>query len=169
MKTEIIYYQEFWPLVSQDASVVNANDKRYIMDNYIPDLVRAWAAIEQTTGYRWKCTSFLRQSETHSLGQAIDIAPDIAPNSEQYYAVTNGSDPVLYKRAKLIRDLQTVAASFPQGKFTIGVFIEPDHLHMQVLAPNAKLGPMRIFKWKIPKPIYKDTYDRMALPLITTS
>lgn len=166
MKTDITYYFGDWPLVSQDKSVLSPEERSYVDQNYVPDLVRAWQAIERATGYRWKCTSFLRKSPTHGKGQAIDIAPDIAPSSEQYYAVTNGSDPVLYKRTKLIRDLQTAASIFPPGKFSIGIFIEPDHLHLQVMELDNAGDSMRVFKWKIPKMIYSDSLDRMDLPMM---
>jgi len=155
-----------FPVVSQDPQLPSASKKSYAENNYLPELIRAWHHIEQMTGYRWKSTSYWRQSPSHQHGVSLDIAPDISAASEPYYAVTKGSDPVLYKREKLIRQLQDAAASFEPGPYLIGVFIEPDHLHVQVLDPNEGGSGMRIIKWKVPKPVYSDTYQRMQLPLI---
>jgi hypothetical protein len=52
------------------------------------------------------------------------------------------------------------------NSLSIGVFIEPDHLHMQVFERNELLTPMRVFKWKDPKECYPDTYERMSLPMM---
>ena len=81
-------------------------------------------------------------------------------------ATTHGSDPVLYKREWLIRRLQSIKdTNLPSNLSTIGIFIEPDHLHVQVLDPRSTTAQISTIKWEIPKPIYGDTYERMALPL----
>lgn len=158
-----------WEVYSQHPDVSPPHEKIYAENNYLPKLVAAWQAIEQGTGYRWKCTSYWRMSPSHSTGAALDIAPDIAPSSEKFYAVNNGSDPVLYKREEMIRDLQRVAADFPiHPDYLVGVFIEPDHLHIQLLQSEEGAGGMRIVKWKVPKPVYGDTESRMRLPMIRT-
>lgn len=154
-----------WPIVSQDPDVAPKYVKDHAERRYLPELVRAWKHIEQTSGFKWKSTSYWRKSPSHQHGVALDIAPDIAPSAEDKYAVTHMSDPVLYKREKLIRKLQVAAHSFEPGPYLIGVFIEPDHLHMQVLTPDSSGLGMRIIKWKVPKPVYGDTEQRMRLPL----
>lgn len=158
-----------WDVLSQNPDVAPAHEKQYAEKHYLPELVKAWQAIERETGYRWKCTSYWRLSPSHSTGAALDIAPDIASNSTKFYAVNNNSDPVLYKREEMIRDLQRVAADYPVHKdYLIGVFIEPDHLHIQLLHPEEGAGGMRIVKWKVAKPVYGDTESRMRLPMFRT-
>lgn len=159
-----------WPVVSQDPEIPSSQLKQYAEAHYLPVLIRAWQAVENETGYKWKSTSYWRKSPSHVTGAALDIAPDVSPRSAKHYAVTNMSDPVLYKREALIRDLQNVAADWRPGPYIVGIFIEPDHLHMQVFrrTPGDDRG-MIIVKWKVPKPVYGDTLTRMKLPLITQS
>jgi hypothetical protein len=156
-----------WPVISQDPDVARGAKKVFAERNFLPELIRAWQHIEGVTGYRWKSTSYWRRSPSHRHGVALDIAPDISPDAEKFYAVNNGSDPVLYKREKLLRDLQLAAETFKGGKYQVNVFIEPDHLHMQVMKyTSTDDRPMAIIKWKVPKPIYGDTFRRMKLPII---
>lgn len=151
---------------SQHPEIAPVAYRHKAMKNYLPELIRAWQHIEQNTGYRWKCTSYWRDSPSHSLGVSMDIAPDFTSTAEPLYSVSQGSDPVLYKREALIRKLQVAAATFEPGPFAIGVFIEPDHLHVQAMDPKEGGPIMRIVKWKIAKPVYHDTYQRMQLPLL---
>lgn len=162
---EVVRYGAY-EVVSQNPNIAKPNEKFYAEKYYLPELLRAWKHIEQVTGYRWKSTSYWRDSPSHKRGVSLDIAPDISPASEKFYAVTNGSDPVLYKRLRLLRALQQAARTFPIGPFQLGVFIEPDHLHIQVLKRGEGDLGMRIIKWKVPKAVYGDTYERMRLPLI---
>lgn len=155
-----------WPVYSQHPFIAKGPDKAYAESHYLPELKKAWAHIERTTGYRWKCTSYWRNSPSHRLGVSLDIAPDISAKSDHLYAVSKNSDPVLYKRTALIRKLQHAARTYTGGTYMVGVFIEPDHLHLQVLQAEPKKGFMRIVKWKVAKPIYPDTYQRMALPIM---
>jgi hypothetical protein len=157
-----------WVVVSQDPNIASPSDKAYAEKHYLPELVHAWQCIERYLGYRWKSTSYWRRSPSHHKGIALDIAPDVSPSSATLYAVTNQSDPVLYKRTQLIRGLQAVAREFTtlDPTLSIGVFIEPDHLHMQVFERSELFTPMRIVKWKVAKPCYPDTYDRMRLPMM---
>jgi hypothetical protein len=158
-----------YPIVSQNPEIPTPDVKAYAESHYLPELVRAWKAIEQGTGYRWKSTSYWRRSPTHVHGEALDLAPDIAPSAAKYYAVTHLSDPVLYKRLTLLKKLINVAHNFRPGPYTIGVFIEPDHLHVQVLKKEVFHPGMRIVRWKQEKPVYSDTSSRIKLPLITDS
>lgn len=140
------------------------------LKHYLPVLIDAWIKVERFTGHRWNCTSYFREinAPSHIKGQAIDLAPDISLASSIKYAVTNMSDPVLYKRERLIRQLQTMAGNTkPKGPYDIGLFLEPDHIHMGVFKAS---GPpsFQIFKWGGPKPVYQDTLERLKLPLITT-
>lgn len=152
-------------IVSQAPGVIKEADRAVSRDVYLPMFLLFWQALEEATGFAWKCTSYIRNSPSHKTGQAFDLAPDIADSSTALYAVYNGSDPVLYKREPLIRALQSLRnASF--GPVPLGVFIEPDHLHVQVLAEGqGEQFPTSTVKWKISKPIYGDTYDRMQLPM----
>jgi len=156
-------------IVNQIPNVASPKTKAYAERHYLPWLVAAWMHIEATTKYRWRSTSYWRMSPTHQHGEAIDIVPDIAKSSQHLYSVAHNSDPVLYKRTKLIRSLQEAAATFRKGPYLLGVFIEPDHLHIQVLRHDGDRRPMIIVKWKQPKPVYKDTYDRIKGGMISTS
>lgn len=153
-------------VVSQDPSVLSETHRTFVVPTFLPQLINIWADIERVTGHRWKCTSYLRQSPSHAKGHAIDLAPHIAPSSTKHYAVYNGSDPVLYKRAPLISALQTLKNKDYSGNGSnfMGIFLEPDHLHVQVLGTNRTDSPTSVIKWGIPKPIYKDTEQRMGLP-----
>lgn len=150
-------------------SIINQNPEalvdRHVPKIALPVLIKAMQDIERMTGHRWKVTSYVRESPSHRTGYALDIAPDISPAYAHMYAVTLGSDPVLYKRVPMIRALQEYAARATPKRFTIGVFIEPDHLHIQLFDPQGA-PEVRILKWKQPKPVYSDTNERMKLPLI---
>lgn len=160
-------YGKSWDIVSQVPNIASESKRKYAESYWLPELIKAWDNIEKVTGYRWRCTSYWRYSPSHKEGYALDIAPDIAPNSEQYYAVNHGSDPVLYKRAALIKKLQHLNDLGVRSKYNIGVYIEPDHLHLHVLEKEVP-QTYRIFKWKILKPVYGDSAQRIKLPIINT-
>jgi hypothetical protein len=156
-------------VISQDPSAVKTDDREQSARLYLPQFLLFWHDLEQATGYRWKNTSYLRNSPSHRVGHAFDLAPDLDPQSEQYYAVYNNSDPVLYKRNTLVQILQTLRNNdySVDGSNKLGVFIEPDHLHVQVIAADGGGDyPTNVIKWQVPKPIYPDTYSRMALPVM---
>lgn len=160
-----------YEIVSQQPEAISDADRRISASYCLPAFMRLWAAIEKATGYRWKSTSYIRFSPSHELGHSFDLAPDIAPSAEHLYAVSKRSDPVLYKRATLIRKLQRLKHTnfLPDSSNQIGCFIEPDHLHIQIMAKdNPQSEPFKVVKWKVEKPLYEDTYSRMAMPLITT-
>jgi len=156
-----------WHVVSQIPGIASPGKRAYAEAYWLPELIRAWRNVEKVTGYRWRSTSYWRFSPSHKNGYALDIAPDIGPNSYHLYAANRGSDPVLYKREKLIRDLQQLNNLGETSPFNIGIYIEPDHLHMHVLQKEVP-QVYRIFKWKVPKPVYKDSNSRIQLPLIRT-
>lgn len=149
-------------VINQDPGAIT---DRLVPGVALPILIKAMQNIERYTGHRWKVTSYVRQSPSHKTGYALDIAPDISRSYEHLYAVNLGSDPVLYKRVPMLRALQRYAKSEPNRVYTIGVFIEPDHLHLQLFDADGS-PEIRIFKWKQPKPVYSDTHSRMKLPLI---
>lgn len=156
-------------VVSQDITVPSREVKQYAERYYLPLLLLAWNYIERVTGYKWRSTSYWRLSPTHQHGEAIDLVPDIARSSMKYYAVFRNSDPVLYKREKLMRQLQHVCGIFPPQPFQIGIFVEPDHLHVQVLSKSKRFNsPMILVKWKQPKSTYGDTTTRMKGGMIST-
>lgn len=133
---------------------------------YLPILLNIMNAIEQATGHKWRTTSYVRQSPSHQHGISLDIAPDMTDDAKDMYAAENNSDPVLYKREGLIRPLQSVAHKFSVPNHDAGIFIEPDHLHLQLFTtPNAR-GRLSVVKWGVAKLCYSDTKERMTLPLI---
>lgn len=142
-----------------------ANIKRADIRVNLPVLLRVITAVEQATGHKWKITSYLRDSPSHRRAEAIDIAPDVANSALPFYAVYKHSDPVLYKRAPLIRSLQHLATSVQPDKFDVGIFIEPDHLHIQLFIPETSPPRIRVFKWKLQKDVYRDSAQRMTLPM----
>lgn len=133
-------------------------------EKYLPILLRLVTAIEEATGYKWRVTSYVRDSPSHKTACALDIAPDISPKSKKYYAVFNNSDPVLYKRLPLIRALQVVAERYDPTPYSAGIFIEPDHLHVQLFTSEGA-HVIRVIQWKQAKDIYPDTATRMKLPV----
>lgn len=157
-----------YSFISQDPNAIPEEVRTQTVSMLLPQFLSIWQAIEQVTGYRWKCTSYIRNSPSHKRGQAFDLAPDIADSAFHQYAVNNQSDPVLYKREKLIQALQTLTPiDFSQHNLNrLGIFIEPDHLHIQALASDDELSPTSVVKWKIEKPLYPDSKERMKLPLI---
>lgn len=154
-------------LVSQKPSVVTDEDKLFSAKYLLPGFITFWRDLESATGHRWKCTSYLRDSPTHSKAQAIDLAPDIAPNDAHLYGANKRSDPVLYKRLPLIQSLLDLRDNvYLPFNLVLGVFIEPDHLHVQSILPSPRATtPTVIVKWKGPKAVYPDTFQRMELPL----
>lgn len=167
MPLTTIKFAPSWPIYSQHPNVSPAI-KTKAERLYLPHLVKMWQEIEGITGYKWKCTSYWRESPSHVTGSALDIAPDVRPSAAKFYAVTNMSDPVLYKRTKLIRSLQRLAATWPYSqRYVYGIFIEPDHLHLQIFTRRPQdRQAMLVVKWKVPKPVYHDTTERMKLPMI---
>lgn len=158
-----------YSIVSQQP---DALDKQYFdatVNAYLPSFILIWKMIEESTGHKWKCTSYIRNSPSHRRGQAFDLAPDIAPSANRFYAVTHNSDPVLYKREPLLRALQSLRdIDFSLDRsFNIGLFVEPDHIHIQALAFNPTNTPTSVVKWKVPKAVYPDTYARMELPMFS--
>lgn len=154
-----------WPILSQYPNIANPRYKQIAENNFLPALVHVWQEIERLTGYQWQCTSYWRKSPSHERGEAIDLAPAIATHMRHAYAVYRGSDPVLYKRTKLVRALQRFAEHYRPPRYSIGIYIEPDHLHIQLMNEP---GPpqVRLFKWKQPKLVYGDTLTRMMLPMM---
>lgn len=154
-----------YTLINQDPTLLNSPR---VYDNAIislQDFVPLWLAIEAATGHRWRCTSFVRRSPSHQHGVAIDLTPYVTDRDLQHYSVTKMSDPVLYKRVPMIRALQRVAQNFLPKHGDIGIFIEPDHLHIQRFTASEP-PRVELVKWKQPKFTYPDTLQRMKLPLI---
>lgn len=156
-----------WPLVSQHPQIASISQQEKAETYFLPILMAAWQQIEQLTGHRWQATSYWRDSPSHRRGEALDLAPEIHPQVYSQYAVNRGSDPVLYKREALMRALQQLAVAFPyHAPYSLGVYVEPDHLHLQVMKTEGDTPEVRIFKWKQPKYAYADTNQRLNLPLL---
>lgn len=161
-----------FPIHNQAPNI--AGDKRqFAEENYLPALIFLWHMVEKYTGHRWKCTSYWRDSPSHRHGYALDIAPDIAPHAQRYYSFNHRSDPVLYKRTPLMVALQRMAQdpllSARNWPFVLSAAVEPDHIHLSLFGPDSRRGAQNvsILKWKVAKPLYPDTYERMKLPMWT--
>ena len=158
--------------INQDASTISRGDAMQLLKEHLPAFLKFWSSLEHVTGFRWKCTSLIRDSISHHVGQAMDLAPDFSLKGAPQYSGNRDSDPVLYKREGLIRDLQQLTTT----KFTVrpdtylGIYIESDHLHIQIMKrdPGMAEGPIvnRILKWGKMKPVYSDTEARSKLPLL---
>jgi len=153
-----------YTFVSQEPFTISERDRSVWVPALLPMFVLIWEAIERVTGHRWKCTSYIRDSPTHIKGHAFDLAPDITAEASPSYAVTNTSDPVLYKRSPLIRSLQRLIRTRFADNCNVGIFIEPDHLHIQAMALTSG-NPTSIIKWKVEKSVYPDSSQRMKLPM----
>lgn len=134
---------------------------------FLPVLVSVINAIEMITGHKWRVTSYVRMSPSHQHGISVDVAPDISEKDENKYAVARSSDPVLYKRETLIRQLQQVCAKFSPPGYDVGIFMEPDHLHLQVFEKGWERGQLKLFKWGQVKLCYSDSAERSKLPLLS--
>lgn len=167
LSTQHIFELGPYKLLSQDPHILSPSIRAEVVPFYLPQFIQIWHDIEKATGHRWRMTSYLRNSPSHKRGHAIDIVPWIAPSARSYYAVYNNSDPVLYKRQPLISALQTLKnIDYSGNRFNdMGIFVEPDHLHIQVLAYNPQQARTSVVKWGIPKPVYPDTYQRVKLPV----
>lgn len=158
-----------WVVPSQDPNIAVPKDKVFAEKHYLPVLIKVWQDVERITGHRWKATSYWRNSPSHKKGCSLDIAPDIAKGVEKHYAVSRMSDPVLYKRVPLIRKLQALARTKNYAPYSVGLFIEPDHIHIQLIRPDRLQGPIvKVLKWKLIKPSYRDSATRSStLPMTT--
>lgn len=165
--TKIMNYKGIL-IPSQDPHVATRAHREIAEHDWLPELVKMMLLVEAETGYRWHATSYWRKSPSHHKGCSLDIAPDIANSSKKYYAVYNNSDPVLYKRTRLIRDLQRAVKHWHSTEYSLGVYIESDHLHMQVFPHTDAKGRARLFKWGLPKHNYPDTMMRSRMPMIDT-
>jgi len=154
-----------YEVVSQTRYAINPALRQQAEARYLPVLVKVWRAVELATGHRWMSTSYWRDSPSHQHGIALDIAPDIEESAKPKYAVTKMSDPILYKREPLIRALQTLVSTSFDPEYHIGIFIEPDHLHIQFIQSDSKY-PTEIIKWGDVKPLYPDSIHRVKLGLI---
>ena len=158
-----------YEIVSQQPGILPKMQRDRAVELYLPQFLFLSRDIQSATGYRWKNTSYIRKSPSHQLGQAFDLAPDIAKSSESHYAVYQQSDPVLYKREALVKKLQTLRDRWysPNHSNTMGIFIEPDHLHLQVMAVGkGERYPTSVIKWQVAKAVYGDTIERMARPVL---
>lgn len=158
-------YQSGRKYISQFGS-----DGLVIARGNLPLFEAAISALELATGFKWKVTSLCRQSPSHKRGIAVDIAPDISASSLKYYAVTHLSDPVLYKREKLIRLMQAglprYLSKIKSYPVTYNYFIEPDHIHLHLSVRRTGDPRYRIVKFGGPKACYRDSVSRSKMPLI---
>lgn len=131
---------------------------------YIAILYKAWKMIEAATGFRWLNSSYIRNSPSHSRGQAIDLYPDMDETLKSRYAGTHQSDPVLHSREELYNRLLPLSQRVVSPQLQVIIGIESDHLHVQLLPKGAK-GPLPvvIWSWKQPKMCYHDTHARQKL------
>lgn len=143
------------------------SDTRYAV---LHELLIAWKLLERYTGFSWRATSYVRDSPSHSRAVSLDVAPNIAEKAWHRYAVSKLSDPVLYKRAKLIRKIQQLCRhQSPTMPVDVGFYIEPDHIHIQVFQKLHHNPQYRVIKFGIVKPCYHDSAERSQLPLIDGS
>lgn len=161
----VIHFDKTLVIPNQDDALTRKIWDSPEIQQRLHKLINVWMHIEKITNFRWKATSFLRtkMAPSHRDGSALDIAPDISPESAHLYAVSNNSDPILYKREKLMRKLQLAINSYPPDpRYDIGVFVEPDHIHIGLFRRSWDVPVVRLFKWKNVKGIYPDSFIRSA-------
>lgn len=146
--------------LNNDSSAITPYEPTKILSFTVPALLAAWKAIERATGFRWRCTSFIRQSYSHKLGHSLDIVPDMTPQLQELYATSRKSDPILYGRPELFRRLQRLVGTKPPGDYTVVIAVESDHLHVQIQSAAGLPPGYRIWKWAAPKGCYVDTNER---------
>lgn len=168
-----------WVVPSQNVRVVNTQLLRSLERESLPILAYVLRKMESISHHAWDVSSWLRASPSHQYGYSWDIIPSIAESAKNKYAVTRMSDPVLYKREKLIRQLQRFAKSVSPSDLGLPpsymrthaliLAVESDHIHVQLVkrGPNIKSPYFTtVLKWGIPKPAYSDTLTRSKLSLI---
>lgn len=124
------------------------------------------AMIERACGYAWRETAFIKDSPSHYNGSALDLAPLISSESIPYYSFSKRSDPILHKRPVLRRKLRRVKNQFPSSfPFDVGVFIETDHLHVQLFrrTDSRTTASYRLYSWGRPVDFYEDSANRQRL------
>lgn len=119
---------------------------------------------------QWRVTSWIRPTFSHRTGSAVDNAPTFVRNFK-YYAVTRRKDPFLNLRKKLFRFLKAFSAylnGLPFLSWSYLIFIESDHLHVQLLS---KEGASRTVRWPYPKgnSVYYKSEDEwpIGMPLLS--
>lgn len=126
-------------------------------------LKRVAQIIERGTGIKWRITSFIRNSPSHHNGNALDIAPVIDDRDRGKYAAYALSDPILTKRRPLIRRIRNAVKLIPRlSSVRVGVFLETDHIHIGLFAPDGQ--PNVFYVWEKTKPNYPDTDARHEFP-----
>jgi hypothetical protein len=93
--------------------------------------------LETIIGAKMRETSFIRNSPSHKLAAALDIAPADG-HSNRDYALSSGLDPILCNRKSLLDLIFKHLRTAPKG---IVYAIENDHFHLGLMA-NAFAEPL---------------------------
>lgn len=143
-------------------NIANSNLKRQFIA-----LLRILKAIEKVSKRRWRLTSWIRDSVSHSNGMSFDIAPFANPAEAPRYAHFKGSDPILTYRLELRLGLLKLSDMFPKDfPYDVKLFIETHHLHINLLPRSKESGHPRVTVWVYDlDDQYPDSKERRRLPV----
>jgi len=123
-------------------------------------------AIIMVTGLEWRPTSWMRNSPGHITGLSLDIAPVITDANKDSYAVTHMRDPLLNLRKEPFmalfrwqREVNVTGDPRLPTKFDVGIFIESDHLHIQLYTKGVLGNRLDVERFLVPKgdSVYKNS------------
>jgi len=147
-----------------------------LRDGYRTLVLKLMEHIESLT-FNWRLTSYQTgraDSVKHSLGFAMDFAPDVPTYLRHNYSRYNNSDPILNQRIILIKDLSTAISDFNLDekaielskavKLFIDMYLESDHLHIEARPYRVSPNRTRICLFRIwlfdRQGAYPDSRDR---------
>jgi hypothetical protein len=91
--------------------------------------------LDLNSNFKWKLTSWIRNSPSHKTGLAFDIAPDLLENKT--YGVSRRKDPFLNFRKDFIVKLKLIQPFLINQDFIPVIFVESDHLHIYLYENNS--------------------------------
>lgn len=147
-------------ILSNEPQAIHPTRLREVVPVTLPILLKAWTLIEKATGYKWRCTSFIRHSPSHSKGHSLDLVPDFHPSVKSAYNGSNMSDPIMHSRPELFAALIPFSDVRIDPNYNVVAAIESDHIHLQVIKGYSYPQAFTVLRWKDFKPVYKDTVFR---------
>lgn len=147
-------------ILSNEPDAISPARLERVVPVTLPILLKAWTLIEKATGYKWKCTSFIRHSPSHAKGHSLDLVPDFHPSVKSAYNGSSMSDPIMHSRPELFAALIPFSDVRIDPHYNVVAAIESDHIHLQVIKGYSYPNAFTVLRWKDFKPVYKDTVYR---------
>lgn len=152
----------FTKLLPGDVRFLSKQEQR-VIKRRLSALLEINEAVNNATGFDWIVSSYFRDSPSHKKWGALDLAPLVAVRDRPKYAFYAGQDPSLDLRPVLFRRLSRAVKSIRRNfPFDFGIFIENDHLHVQLFERTDASAPRigMVCKWGKPNPLYLDSAAR---------